>query len=499
MCTRSCHRCKADFASVQASASNYCPKCISSLRFDPNTLTQAPNRQPLLVKDMNEAVHLFALLIKRIRDVGNDVLGYTYPCQDQNQHWLQVTPVCFAPTPSCVYQDQEVSDTAGVDFQPRFTPEHCYPFRLVLHGKLIKDFLLHPELVSVSEPPTVVCWWKSGPIKTSRIDTLGNSGDRTYEGFVTIDSNRMKPPIKLGRPYRVREFLLGKDVLRETGEGPLYLRLDRKRMELEDRPRYLDYMTGSKSLEIAAEELFCERRLLEFVRELDVDSMDEDKPRWTDGDSLFSLSKAYLSDLSVRLKAKLAEVRLDQPPLYRICCPEAHFTPSSFLLALAPEAPLRSRALYIVEVKGRETRLLSGVTLGLFERKRKVGLSLRHIRKGEWNLVYSFWPVTELDQYIGEFESLPKVLSHMHTSSQSALVLCELNTLLKHLEACPRLSSPCSLYKGVHCRYGYRRVGGLGGCTSIGIGVGDWTSVGAELRRGEGKAGNARRSLPCRV
>lgn len=415
-------------------------------------------------KDMNEAVHLFALLIKRIReedgaeakpcqgwakrvywtmkrfegqflyqtefipmmkivrlgirDVGDDVLGYTYPCQDKNRDWLQHTNVCFIPTPSDIYQDQQVSGAAGVDFEPRFTPEHCYPFRLVLHGKLIKDFLIHPELVSASDSPTVVCWWKAGPIKTCRIETLGNSGDRMYEGFVTIDSNRMKPPIKFGRPYRVREFLLAKDVLRET---------------------------GSKRFEIAAEELFSERRLLEFVRELDMDSMDEDPPRWTEGDSLYNLSKAYLSDLSIRLKAKLAEVRLDQPPLYRTCCPAAHFTSSSFLIGLVPEAPLQSRALYIVEVKGRETRLLTGVTLGLFEGLRRVGLSLRHIHKAEWNLVFSFWVVTELDQYISEFEVLPKVLSQ-RSCSQPFQDLC---ALLQHLEACPRLTSPCSAYEGL--------------------------------------------------
>ena len=217
---------------------NYCPKCAAAQRLNPSDLTQALNRQPVYGKDMNEAVHLFTLLIKKIReedgaetkpapgwakkvywimkrfevqflcqtefpaltkvvrlgirDIG-PALGYVYPCQELNRLWLRSTQVTFVPTPTSLYQDQEVSGCAGVDFQPRFTPEHCYPFQLVVHGKVIKDFLLHPELITPAVTPQVVCWWKSGPMKACRLDTLSNyrlrPDEATYFSRTTLSSS----------------------------------------------------------------------------------------------------------------------------------------------------------------------------------------------------------------------------------------------------------------------------------------------------------------------
>lgn len=231
----------------------------------------------------------------------------------------------------------------------------------------------------------------------------------------------MKPPISQGQPFRVREFLLAKGVLAEFCDRPLYLRLDKKRMEVEDRPHYLAYLTGCQPVNDTSEELFTSSRLLNFVRDLDMDSMSVDAPKWME------------TDLAVTLKDKLVAVRLDLPPVIRICSPVSH-AGSSLVLSVPAEARLASHSLYIVEVKGRDTRLLCGVTGATGT---QVHLSLTHIKRGDWSLVFAFWPIASLQSYILEFQALPAAVTQISSCSGHPHSPCDLQTLLTHIRTCP--------------------------------------------------------------
>ena len=331
---------------------------------------------------------LIKLVRLGIRAVPKGAADYVYPKLRENELWLQSVSVEFNSLPPRIYQSILVSGKAGEDFLPRFTPEHCYRCRIVMKGNSLKEFLVNPHLVSAENPPKRTCVKANYPRKRPRRPEEGI--DSVHEVYVTIDSNSLKPPIQPGAPYLLDQLSVDPEVLRDFH----CLRLDRKKLEREERPEYLDYVC---SLQLPSNQA-CSM-VLNFARELNLETMESE---WPAGLTF----RDFFGELSVALKRKLCSAVLDESHVYALHSRNIYESGSALVIR-TNDIPLPLYTLYIIELKGVQSQLLCGVTQLVEDSKVVLAFSRKHLsEKCTETVSLACWEVASLLAPIQELATL---------------------------------------------------------------------------------------------
>lgn len=432
MATSLCSVCGHDFARFQVASTLYCDSCPAPA--GPQRKTQAPNRSPTETWDYYAARYFVCLLVRfimrkdgvtakpkwawytsvfmalrqllpqlmyqtdfpalfkivrlGIRTVSEGAADYVYPKLRKNELWLQTVNVDFNPLPSRIYQSMWVSGKAGEDFVPRFTPEHCYRCKIVMKGKRLKEFLVNPHLVCAERPPKRTCVLANYPRKRPRL--AEEEEDSVHEVYVTINSNSLKPPLQAGAPYLLDQISVDPELLRNFQ----CLRLDRKKLEREERPEYLEYISA---LQVHSSQA-C-RMVLAFARELNLETLDSE---WPPGLTF----RDFYEELSVTLKRKLCTMVLNQTPVCELHSPSVEASGSA-LVVKTHDLPLQIHTLYVVELKAAQSQLLCGVTQLQEDNKLVLALSRKHLSDPDLHAErLACWEVTSLLAPIQELAAL---------------------------------------------------------------------------------------------
>lgn len=499
--TTPCDRCKRAFATTRIGTNDFCPACAST-QTTPLPRFPASSRAPLYTHDHDKARNLVSLMVRRIAkidgankppwtwyeqafyrmkyimpqfiaqtefppmekcvrvvlaDVPAGAQSYTYDQLPKNEKWLSSVSVQFAPLPSHIYQDQLVAGPAGVLYEPRFTPEHTYPFSFTITGHKVKDFYLHPELLSAQQEPPVTIWRKQGPIKRARQGSKETNGP--CKGYVTLNSNGMNPPVQPGRPYSVQCSRIDVTVLDAGDKQHMCLRMDKGGVQLEDRPMYLDYcraLFSGKGCKLAPKSesvpiqppvklgnvSFSEKTLLDFVKELNLAQIAPELPAADPSSLSQTFARAYLQTLALRLHSLLAEIPQKQPTCH-LHSPKTYLRPASFLIKLQPDSVLRRSTLYLVEIRrnNSDSQVLCGVTMSKSPSKPVMALSSKQIitpNSLDW-LSFSFWEVAGLACYVREFGRIPQAVLHVREALCGEMQDWTLDRVLEHCRDCMKL------------------------------------------------------------
>jgi len=369
-----------------------------------------------------------------IREVPKGAADFTYPNLEKIEDWLSHTEVQFAPLPSNLYQARLVSNKPGVDFEPRFNPDHIYPFRMISFRCDSAELLLNPALMSPSSPAEPVGWQKYS-LAVKRPRQVGTRC-RILEGLVTVDSSSLKPPIEHGKAYVVRELGVQPGLLNSLEGKDVSLRLDRARLEAEERAEYLERMNVLRSEGVTPPERTVSP-VLELARDLDIDSLCVDSqpgPGVDPQDPLASYQRAYLSDLADLLKQKLAKTALERPPDARLARSKTFHRGSALIIRLdsVPHIPLNS--LYIAELRpaSQSPFLLCGVSLLSTESQPILAVNGKHVKRVEGRVDAELWEVAALEGFQREYEQLQSAVQHLACVAEPLGV----KELLVHAQAC---------------------------------------------------------------
>lgn len=498
--TSPCDRCRRAFSTTRIGSNDFCPACAST-QTTPLPRFPASSRAPLYTHDHDKARNLVSLMVRRIAkgdgaskppwtwyeqafyrmkyimpqflaqtefppmekcvrvvlsDIPVGAQSYTYDQLGRNELWLSSVSVHFAPLPSEIYQDQLVAGAAGVIFEPRFTPEHTYPFSFTITGHKVKDFYLHPELISPEKEPTVTIWRKQGPIKRARQGSKETNGP--CKGYITLNSNGMNPPVRQGRAYSVQCSRVDVTVLDVVDRQHMCLRMDKGGVQTEDRALYLDYckglFSGKKDFKatLLSEPVltqpvvrpgnvnFTEKALLDFVKELNLAQAAPELPSADPSNLSQAFAQAYLHTLALRLHSLLKGIPTNQSPICHLNSPKTYFRPTSFLIRLQPDSILRRSTLYLVEIRrnNSETQVLCGVTMSKKPSKPVMALSARQIvppNSLDW-LSFCFWEVTGLACYVREFGRIPQAVLHVREALCGEMRGWPLERVMEHCRDC---------------------------------------------------------------
>lgn len=370
-----------------------------------------------------------------IKSMPQQVGDYGYPCVRRNREWLENNSVEMTELPESVYQVQEVCGDAGVDYQDRFTPEHCYPFCLTTKAGKVAEMIINQALHTASCEPIVTYWKRAGVIKRQH---EAEDYDKVYEGVITLFSPRFSPAVDHKMPYALRGFTVDAEVLALEESDQLCLRLDRKRLELETRPRYLQYM--AKKLEQPAlprvESLVvkpdCSKAaLLAFARDI------QTTPSTESGSSRLDLVRqAYLTDFSAHIKNVLLSLDTQNPPIARLIRPLNLSRPNNLTFRIEPSSGLRLNTLYLVELSTDSRSQRSCGVTQLLEDNR-AALVLQAKPQQETIIVVSCWTVERLVKTVREFEALPEAARHVGRCGLGEDT--DAKALLRHMRGCVRI------------------------------------------------------------
>lgn len=367
-----------------------------------------------------------------IRNVPKNSADFTYPDLEKNEDWLSRTEVQFAPLPSALYQNRLISSKPGVDFEPRFNPDHIYPFRMISFRSDSAELILNPALISPSCPAEPVGWQKySMAVKRQR--QVGTRC-RIIEGLVTADSSSMKPPIEHGKAYVVRELGVQPGLFNSLEGKDVSLRLDRARLEVEDRPEYLERMNFLRKEGVKPPERTVSP-VLELARDLELDSLSVDPlPANDKEDPLVIYQQAYLSHLAVSLKQKLTETALERPPDASIARSKTLHRGSAFLIRLDSVPHIALNTLYIAELRppSRTPLVLCGVSLLSTESQPILAISGKYVGRLEGRVDAELWEVAGLEGFQREYEGLAKAVAHLGCMGERP----EVWELLEHARTC---------------------------------------------------------------
>ena len=455
-----CSHCNQRFACFRLQEENYCLKCATRSKLLARiTPVPAGPRTPIYRKDTAEAKRLTLMLIRviaaedavpvkvptywathvyrsmkeftmqllvqtdllpmvkwtrlGIRTVPKKAADFTYPCLDKNEDWLRTTAVCFAPLPPHIYQSQVVSDLPDRDFEPRFNPGHIYPFRMITFRTDSAELILNPGLVTRQAPPEPVGWQKfSQAVKRPR-----HSGTRCriLEGLVTVDSSSMKPPIQHNQSYVVRELGVVPGLATVLEGRDVSLRLDRARLEAEERPEYLMQMNEMRKNGVKPPERAL-NPVLELARDLDLDSLTtESTPVLDFSDLLTYYQSAYLSELAAALHNLLLETVLSRKADIRVVRSKSYQRGTSLVLRLDSMPHVSLSTLYVVELRNpvESPLVVCGVTLLSTESQPIMVINQKKMCKIEGRIDADMWEIVNLERYQAEYESLKKGVDHL--------------------------------------------------------------------------------------
>ena len=360
---------------------------------------------------------------------------YGYPCVRRNREWLESTSVEMTELPESVYQVQEVSGAAGVDYQDRFTPEHCYPFCMTTKAGRIAEMIVNPALHTPTCEPVVTYWKRSGVIKRQHEP---EDYDKVYEGVITLFSPRFSPAVDHKMPYALRGFTVDAEVLALEESEQLCLRLDRKRLELETRPSYLQHMAKKleqpsvHQVETLVVKPDCSKAaLLAFARDI------ETTPPIQSGSSRLDLVRqAYLTDFSAHIKNLLLTLDTQNPPTARLIRPLILSRPSNLSFRIEPSSGLRLNTLYLVDLStDSRSQRSCGVTQLLTDNRAALVLQVKP--QQETIIVVSCWAVERLVKTVREFEALPEAARHVGRCGLGEDT--DAKALLRHMRGCVRI------------------------------------------------------------
>ena len=227
------------------------------------------------------------------------------------------------------------------------------------------------------------------------------------------------------------------EVLALEENDQLCLRLDRKRLELETRPSYLQYM-GKKLeqpdvprvVETAIKPDCSKLALLAYARDIQV----LPPPQSAGTSPLDLIRQDYLTDFTRRIRNLLSSLDTQNPPNARIIRPLILSRPAHLSLRIEPSSGLRLNTLYLVELStDSRSQRSCGVTQLLEDNRAALVLQVKP--EQETIIVVSCWKVTGIEKAVREFEALPEAARHVDRCGQET----KAKAVLRHMRGCVRI------------------------------------------------------------